>query len=120
IDAIVAERRREMHSGKDVPRDLLTLLLEAGEPDSRHRLTEAEVRANILTFIAAGHETTANALTWSLYLLSQSHGWAAAVRAEAEEAASDGDGDPCAGLTSTRAVLEEALRLYPPIAAISR
>ena len=44
------------------------------------------MRANILTFINAGHETTANALTWTLYLLSQSPEWRERAEAEAEEA----------------------------------
>ncbi len=51
------------------------MLLRARDPETGQRLSEAEVRANILTFIAAGHETTANCLTWSLYLLSQSPQW---------------------------------------------
>ena len=45
-------------------------------------MPEDDVRANIVTFIGAGHETTANALTWTLYLLSQSPDWRARVEAE--------------------------------------
>ena len=67
-----------------MPRDLLTLLLEAQDPETDRRLCEAEVRANIITFIAAGHETTANAIAWSLFLLSQSEEWREQVAAEAE------------------------------------
>ena len=78
------------------------------------------MRSNILTFIAAGHETTANTITWSLFLLSQSDEWRARVEAEAQR---EIDG-PVAGLAErlveTRAVIDEAIRLYPPIAAISR
>src|SRR6202023_1723966 len=84
------------------------------------RMTEAEVRSNILTFIAAGHETTANTITWSLFLLSQSDEWRARVEAEALREMAG----PVAGLAErlveTRAVIDEAIRLYPPIAAISR
>jgi cytochrome P450 len=116
VDAIIGERRRTMAEGRAVPRDLLTLLLEAGEADCP--LDESEIRANIITFIAAGHETTANALTWSLYLLSQDEEWASRIAAESRIAPSDED--PCAHLLSARAVLDEALRLYPPIVAISR
>jgi cytochrome P450 len=80
----------------------------------------AEVRANILTFIAAGHETTANYLSWSLYLLSRAPEWRDRV---ADEAHREMDG-PVEGLADrlvlTRAVIEEAIRLYPPIAATSR
>src|SRR5262249_19911222 len=83
-------------------------------------MTESEVRANIITFISAGHETTANTLSWALYLVSQSPRWRDLV---AEEAAREfaGPVDTLADrLVLTRAVIDEALRLYPPIAAISR
>jgi cytochrome P450 len=119
VDSIIKERRKRTSDGSSTaPRDLLTLLLEAADPHSGHPLSEAEVRANVVTFIAAGHETTANALTWSLYLLSQADEWAARVAAEA--ILEPGSEDPCAHLVVARAVIEEALRLYPPIAAISR
>ena len=83
-------------------------------------MTSAEVRSNILTFLSAGHETTANTLAWSLYLLSQSAEWRERVAAEAER---ELDG-PLEGLperlVETRAVIDEAVRLYPPISALSR
>ena len=119
VDAIIAKRRRLLaEDPRAVPRDLLTLLLEARDPHSGEPLDEAELRANIFTFIAAGHETTANALTWSLYLLSQDQEWAARVASEADGQARGED--PCGHLIETRAVIEESLRLYPPIAALSR
>ena len=73
-----------------------------------------------MTFIAAGHETTANALTWSLFLLSLSAEWRERLGAEAEREL----GGPLEGLADrlveTRAVIEEAMRLYPPVASLSR
>jgi cytochrome P450 len=121
IDNIVATRRRRMTDDPGgVPRDILTLLLEARDPETGEALSEAEVRANILTFIAAGHETTANCITWTLYLLSQSPEWRSRVQAEADQEL-DGDFDGLSDrLVETRAVIDEANRLYPPIAAISR
>jgi cytochrome P450 len=87
-------------------------------------LSEAEVKANIITFIAAGHETTANALAWSLFLLSQSPEWSDRVAAEAARELGPAMERPRDGaaerLIETRAVVEEAIRLYPPLAAISR
>jgi cytochrome P450 len=84
-------------------------------------MSEAEVRANIITFISAGHETTANTLTWSLYLLSQSPTWRERIATEAKREFEGGPIDTLADrLTETRAVIDEAVRLYPPIAAISR
>lgn len=121
IDAIVSTRRRRIAEDPDsVPRDILTLLLEARDPETGEGLSEVEVRANILTFIAAGHETTANSITWSLFLLSQSPEWRRRVQAEADREL-DGDVEGLAErLVETRAVIDEANRLYPPIAAISR
>jgi cytochrome P450 len=121
IDTIVSTRRRRIaEDPAGVPRDILTLLLEARDPETGEGLSEVEVRANILTFIAAGHETTANSITWSLFLLSQSPEWCGRVQVEADREL-DGDVDGLADrLVETRAVIDEANRLYPPIAAISR
>jgi cytochrome P450 len=83
-------------------------------------MTEAEIKANILTFIAAGNETAANALTWAVMLLSMSPEWLDIVRAEAETAWSGPQETLTDRLPMTRAVIEETLRLYPSIVAISR
>jgi cytochrome P450 len=122
IDSIIAARRQRRAEDADgLPRDLLTLLLDARDPDTGEALTEEEVRANVLTFIAAGHETTANCLTWSLYLLSKAPEWRERVRAEAERELGSGDVTTLADrLPTIRAVIDEANRLYPPISAISR
>jgi cytochrome P450 len=121
IDAVVAMRRRRIAERPDeVPQDLLTLLLQAEDAQTGERLSEIEVRSNVLTFISAGHETTANCLTWSLFLLSQSPLWRERVRAEAERELDGGADGLDERLSETRAVLEEANRLYPPITAISR
>jgi cytochrome P450 len=119
IDDLIAARRRRLElDPQGAPQDMLTRLLEAN--DGEAGLSPAEVRSNILTFFAAGHETTANALTWTLFLLSQSPEWMRRVEREAT-AAFDGPVDSLPDrLTDTRAVIEEAVRLYPPIAAISR
>jgi len=79
------------------------------------------VRSNILTFIAAGHETTANTLSWALFLLSQSQEWRERVEAEVDRELRGSAGTGTADrLAETRAVIEETIRLYPPISAISR
>lgn len=121
IDSIISERRRRLAENSGyAPQDILTLLLRAKDPDSGAALNEAEIRANILTFIIAGHETTANSIAWSLFLSSQSAEWQDRIRLEAEREL-DGDSDGLAErLVETRAVVSESLRLYPPISAISR
>ena len=121
VDAIIATRRSRLAEDPSaMPRDILTLLLEAQDPETGHGLSEAEVRANVITFIAAGHETTANAITWSLFLLSQSPQWRERVAAEAEREMGGSADAVAERLVETRAVVEEAIRLYPPLVAISR
>jgi cytochrome P450 len=121
IEGLIAARRRRLAERVDGgPNDILALLLAALDPDTGERMSEAEVKSNILTFIMAGHETTANLLSWSLFLLSQSDDWRQRVRAEAEREINGVVMDLSERLPATRAVIEEAARLYPPIAAISR
>jgi len=116
--AATIERRQELmrRSPEAAPRDLLTLLLEA------EGLSRNEVEDNIITFIGAGHETTARALGWTLYLLSQAPEERAKVEAEID--AHDFDDPNPAGwvdrLVYTRAAFEEAMRLYPPAPSLNR
>jgi cytochrome P450 len=118
IDELMDARRALIASGQEPPRDLLTLLLTAQDPETGSGLSDLDVRANIITFIGAGHETTANALSWSLYLLSQTP--AVRERVEAEvDAAPPGAIEP-EHFPFTRAVIEEAMRLYPPVPFLSR
>jgi cytochrome P450 len=121
IDEIIANRRlRLAKDPASAPRDVLTLLLEAQDPETRDPISETEVRANVLTFIAAGHETTALALSWSLYLLSQSPHWCERIIREGQREKDCPVTEVAGRLTETRGVIEEALRLYPPIAALTR
>ena len=121
VDTIIATRRRRLaQDPSNVPDDILTLLLKAQDPETGQAMSEAEVRANIITFIAAGHETTANTISWSLFLLSQSAHWQERVVAEAEREIGGAVDGLAERLVETRAVIEEAIRLYPPLAAISR
>jgi len=121
VDRVISARRRILAEQPDqAPHDLLTHLLEALDSESEDRITESEVRSNILTFIAAGHETTANTLSWSMFLLSQSREWRERVQAEADRELTGPTPGIADRLVETRAVIEEAIRLYPPIAAISR
>ena len=124
VDDIVTARKRwleEQAAEQPPPQDLLTRLLAARDPQTGEGLDEASVRANVLTFIGAGHETTANGLTWSLYLLALHPQWRAQVEEEVDEALKDGVNEAALPrLIRTRATFEEALRLYPPAASLSR
>lgn len=122
VDELIRDRKALMAGGEGVPRDLLTLLLEAADPETGKGLSDVEVRTNIVTFIGAGHETTANALAWSLYLLSQDERARARIEREVDEVLGDADFEPAhiERLVYTRAVLDEAMRLYPPVPFLSR
>lgn len=122
IDEIIATRQRRLGQMPQAaaPADLLTLLLRALDPSTGRSMSPTEVRSNILTFLSAGHETTANTLAWSLFLLSQAPDWAVRVREEADREIAGPVEDLADRLVVTRAVVDEALRLYPPIAALSR
>lgn len=123
VSAMLAKRRALLaREGADAPRDLLTLLLEARDPETGEGLSDADVKANLVTFLIAGHETTSNALTWALFLLSEHPEARAAVEREVDELMPDGRVDPTRvdRFVHTRAALDEAMRLYPPAASISR
>lgn len=122
VGELIEGRKALLASGAEAPRDLLTLLLEAADPETGKGLGDIAVSANIVTFIGAGHETTANALSWSLYLLSQAPDARERIEREADDVLADGllrleDLDR---LVFTRAVIEEAMRLYPPAPFMSR
>jgi cytochrome P450 len=122
IDRIIALRRSRLEElgGANAPADLLTPLLRAIDPSTGRSMNLAEVRSNILTFLSAGHETTANTLTWSVFLMSQAPDWHRLVREEADRELSGPRDRLAERLIVTRALVEESLRLYPPIAALSR
>ncbi len=122
VSELIDARKALLARGEPAPRDLLTLLLEAADPETGKGLSDIEVRTNIVTFIGAGHETTANALSWSLYLISQDERVRANVEREVDEVLGAGplEAHHLERLVYTRAVIDEAIRLYPPAPYMSR
>ncbi len=106
----------------DPGNDLLGLLLSVRNEDTGEALSDTDIRDTLITFVAAGHETTAVALTWALYLVANDPYTQAALRAEADAVFGSGVPDVAqAGqLTLTRQVIEEALRLFPPAPVLGR
>lgn len=102
--------------------DLLDLLLAGEDPETGRRMDTGELRDNLLTFIVAGHETTALTLAWALYLCAFDPAVQARARAEAQ-AVLGGRAATAADLPALpyiRQIVDEALRLYPPAAFLSR
>ncbi len=118
LDAIVAPivRARRDADGDD----LLSLLLSAREGGAA--LDEESVRNEVVMLILAGHETTANALTWTWYLLAAHPAALARVRAEIDDVLGERTPtfDDVPSLRYTARVFDEALRLYPPAGAFAR
>lgn len=108
--------------GNDGVPDLLDLLLEGEDPKTKRKMSTAELRDNLLTFIVAGHETTALTLAWSLYLVGFDQQVQDRARAEAREVLQGraATGDDVENLPYIRQIIDEALRMYPPAGIISR
>ncbi|MCY4461702.1 MAG: cytochrome P450 [Albidovulum sp.] len=108
--------------GRRSPPDLLDLLAEGEDPETRRRMNNDELRDNLITFILAGHETTALTLAWSFYLLAFDADWQQRVRDEAQSVLEGrvATADDIGKLVLTRQVIDESLRLYPPSAMLAR
>jgi cytochrome P450 len=111
IRRMIDKRRTASHPNDDI----LALLLAARDADGRP-LSDDEIRDELMTFLLAGHETTANALTWTWFLLSQFRSVRERLARELKEVL--GDRLPTAAdvprLRYTKMVWDESLRLYPP------
>jgi cytochrome P450 len=118
IYALIAERRA---SGRDHG-DLLSMLLAAQDDEGgTGGLSDVQVRDEALTLILAGHETTANALTWTWYLLSQQPEIEARLHAEIDRLGGRLPGlDDFPQLAYVGRVVSEAMRLYPPAWIVGR
>jgi cytochrome P450 len=118
IYGMIAERRA---SGKDTG-DLLSMLLLAQDEEGEGGMTDEQVRDELLTLFIAGHDTTATALSWTWYLLSQNPDAEAKMHAEIDTVLQGRlpTFDDLAQLRYTNAVFLEGLRMYPPAWAIAR
>ena len=119
VDRLLTERGRAPDAE---PKDLLARLIAARDTETGGGMTAQEVRDQVVTIFMAGHETTAQALAWTWYLLSQHPAAEAKLH---EELASVLEGrtprhDDVANLPYARMVLEEAMRLYPPAHTLGR
>jgi cytochrome P450 len=115
---MIADRRAADGDG----RDLLSLLLAARDADTGERMDDTQIRDEAMTLLLAGHETTANALAWTFHLLAGEPAVAALLHEELDRVLG-GRAPTVADLPAlvyTGAVLNEAMRLYPPVWAMAR
>ncbi|CAN5696860.1 cytochrome P450 [soil metagenome] len=111
---IIEEHRRK--GGGD---DLLSLLMEARDEETGAAMSDRQLRDEVITLFIAGHETTATALSWTFYLLARHPGAEERLRSELERVIGPSGRAPTVddlpNLSYARAVIEEAIRLYPPV-----
>lgn len=112
IQRVIDERRRE----ETPTSDLLTLLVQARDPETGDAMSDQQLRDEVMNIFFAGHETTANLMTWAVFLLSQHPAVLEKVEAEVQSVLGQRAPEPedIPKLTSLNRVIREALRLFPP------
>ena len=118
VYAMIAERRRD---GTDRGDLLSMLVLASDEEGDGQGMTDVQLRDEALTILLAGHETTANALTWTWYLLAQHPEVERRMHEELDAlGGAPPTADDAARLPYTRMVLAESMRLFPPAWVVGR
>jgi len=118
VGSIIAKRRRDGADGDD----LLSMLLRTEDEETGERMDDRQLRDEVMTIFLAGHETTANALSWTFYLLGKHPEVARRLRAELDDVLGGRapTADDYRALPYTKMVFQEAMRLYPPAWIMAR
>ena len=111
---VIAERRAKEQD------DLVSMLLTARDEETGEQMSDEQVRDEVLTIFLAGHETTATALTWTLWLLARAPEVAGRLFAEVDALPGPPSFEDLPRLPYARQVVDESMRLYPPIWMIAR
>ncbi|HKY54960.1 MAG TPA: cytochrome P450 [Anaerolineales bacterium] len=111
---MIGERRLGM-TNDERKGDLLEMLIEAQDADTGEMMNDEQIRHEVAGIYGAGHETTALALTWAWHMLNKYPEVLAKVRAEVDALGHDVQADDLPNLPYTLAVLEETMRLFPPV-----
>jgi cytochrome P450 len=119
VGMLIAERRAAGKNEGAPPRDLFDLMVDARDPETGAAFTDEQLGDQVATMILAGHETTATALFWSLYLLALDPATQNQLALEVKDASANRALD-IERLKFTRAVMDETMRLYPPAFLIAR
>ncbi|WP_299374752.1 cytochrome P450 [uncultured Tateyamaria sp.] len=118
IAQLVDTRAAEIAAGT-APDDLATKIMTTVDPETGHTFAPDEMVDQVAIFFLAGHETSASALAWALYLMALYPDWQDKVAAEAQ-ALTTCDFSVMSQLPVTRDVFRETLRLYPPVPMMVR
>ena len=120
ITRLTAARMARIAAGT-APDDLATKIMTTADPETGERFTTEEMVDQVAIFFLAGHETSASALGWALYLLARYPQWQERLAEEAEAALAQGPDFAVMGkLRLARDIFREALRLYPPVPMMVR
>ncbi len=118
LDPVVRARYDAFHRGEDGPDDILHALMKARHPVSGEPFTYEQLRDQVAIIFLAGHETSASALTWALYLIGKCPDLQHELRAEA--LAEPLSADRLRRMEAIRDTFKETLRLYPPVSFLMR
>ncbi len=118
VYGFISARRREAEPGTD----LLGLLMAARDEETGEAMPDLQLRDEVMTLFVAGHDTTANGLAWTLYLLARHPAHRARMEAEVDAVLGGrpANMEDAARLKFTAAVFRESLRLYPPVWILGR
>ncbi|MFQ6552114.1 cytochrome P450 [Aestuariibius insulae] len=119
ITDLTAERAAAIEAGA-APDDLATKIMTARDPETGDTFSTEEMVDQVAIFFLAGHETSASALAWTLYLLAEAPEWQDKIAAEGQALGGDPAFADLSKLKVTRDVFREALRLYPPVPMMVR
>lgn len=122
LRSAVAQMMRERRALSTAPDDLMNRLMKARDPETGQQMNDEQLTDNLLTFYLAGHETTARALTWTLFLLARFPEWQEKLAGEIEAVAGAGAvaSEHIDRLVLVQQVIKESMRLYPPVPLMSR
>jgi cytochrome P450 len=118
----IIDQRRTATTASSAHNDLLDMLLKARDDNSGEKMTDRQLRDEVITIFSAGHETTANLLSWTLYLLGRHPDVLAKLRQELDGSLQGKipDAEDLQQLVYTRAVLNESMRFRPPAGILLR
>jgi cytochrome P450 len=117
------DEQRDKHSGSAAGRDdLLTMLMSIRDEETGAKMSDKQLRDEVMTFFLAGHETTAKALTWTFYLLSQHVEVRSRLVREVDAvlAGRPATAEDLPKLAYAKQVIQESMRLYPPVWGLAR